>query len=103
MGRVENWELGIGDWGLVIAMDITAKELRRRVAAGEDYFAGIRIEENEVLDGINLRKVILRGAYLCYVSLIGVDLNHADFRGADMDNVISYEATYKTLSCQTEV
>ena len=45
-------------------MEITAEEFRRKLAANEDYLAGIKVKEGEVLDSINLRELNLRGAIL---------------------------------------
>ncbi|MEH2297275.1 pentapeptide repeat-containing protein [Nostoc sp.] len=78
--------------------EITAEELLERYADGERNFAGIKLAHYGLygfrrskhsgldLDGVVLRDINLRGAYLHDVYLIGADLTGSDLGGIFLDS-----------------
>ena len=78
-----------------MAWEIFDHELLERYAAGERNFAGIKLlysgwrpskhGDSVDLDGVVLRDINLRGAYLHEVMMIGVDLTGADMGGIFLD------------------
>jgi len=88
--------------------EISDYELLERYASGERNFAGIELYcsgyrpskhgDSIDLDGVVLRDINLRGAYLYRVKMIGVDLTGADLGGIFLDECSLAEGIIRDAS-----